>query len=451
MNNLVFILNKDGNPLDPTNSANARKLLKKKKAKIVRQEPFVIQLHEQKVANTQKYRLKIDYGSRHTGLAILKDHEVIWLGQLHHRTNIKMRLDDRRNMRSVRRSRKTRYRKPRYDNRKRAKGWIPPSLQSRVDNITSITKKMSRYVPITDISYELVKFDTQLMNNPDIQSVEYQQGTLFGYEVREYLLEKFNRTCMYCGDKDVPLQIEHIHPRSRGGSDNISNLGLACEPCNNHLKGNLMLDEWIVELEKKKTKKNKIIIANIKKLDKVKNKTLKDVAVVNATRFKVLDELRKVVPNVECATGARTKMNRIERNLPKEHHFDAVCIGESTPETLTFKTNTVTHITAMGHGHRKMIISDKYGFAKGHRSREKTKFSIQTGDIATANVPKGKYKGIHTGRVASVNATGSVTLKNKDNKKIAENTHKYFTVIQKNDGYKYHHETFDVNSLNAEM
>jgi 5-methylcytosine-specific restriction endonuclease McrA len=83
---------------------------------------------------------------------------------------------------------------------------------------------------------ELVKFDTQLMENPDISGIEYQQGELAGYEVREYLLEKWGRKCAYCSETDLPLQIEHIIPRSRGGSDRVSNLTLACEGCN-RLKG----------------------------------------------------------------------------------------------------------------------------------------------------------------------------------------------------------------------
>ena len=436
--NIVFVLNKDTAPLDPTSPAKARKLLDKQKAVIHKQIPFTIRLKEQKVANTQDYRLKIDYGSLYTGLAILRGSDVIWLGQLHHRSNIKMRLQDRSARRSNRRSRKTRYRKARFDNRTRKAGWVPPSLQSRVDHIESFTKKYLKLIPIKSISYELVKFDTQLMNNPNIDSVQYQQGTLAGYEVREYLLEKFNRTCMYCHVQDVPLEIEHIHPKSRGGSDNISNLGIACRDCNAFSKKNLMLDEWIEELEKSKSKKNQLMIKNIRSLSTARTRTLRDVAVVNATRFKVLEVLRSVVPDVETSTGARTKMNRIARNLPKEHHFDAVCVGASTPVKLNFVADSVTHIKAMGRGHRQMITPDKYGFARGHRSRDKMKYGIQTGDYAKASIPKGKYKGDHVGRIAAVKANGTIHLQNSSGKTLSLNNHKYFTVIQKSDGYRYH-------------
>lgn len=448
-NKTIFVLNKNKEPLDPTSPANARKLLNKKKAIIHRQIPFTIRLNEQKIASTQDYRLKIDYGSRHTGLAILRGNTVIWLGQLHHRTNISKRLLDRRQSRSSRRNRKTRYREPRFNNRTRKKGWVPPSLQSRVDHIESFTKKIIKYLPINAISYELVKFDTQLMNNPEINSLEYQQGTLFGYEIREYLLEKYNRTCMYCGEQDVPLQIEHIHPKSRDGSNNIDNLGIACGHCNNHLKNNQLLDEWVIELEKNNTKKNKTIIKNIRNLNYKRKKGLQDVAVVNATRYKVLEILRNIVPNVETGTGALTKMNRITRHLPKTHHFDAVCVGHSTPEEIHFQTDSVVHIKAMGRGHRQMIIPDKYGFARGHRSREKTNFEIQTGDIARANIKKGKFQGVHVGRVAAVKSKGAVHLKNSKGETVALNSHKNFTVIQKSDGYDYRYETVSFKEDNG--
>jgi 5-methylcytosine-specific restriction endonuclease McrA len=87
-------------------------------------------------------------------------------------------------------------------------------------------------VPVKFISQELVRCNTQKMDNPKISGVEYQQGTLLGYEIREYLLDKWGREWAYCTDKDTPLQIEHIDPKANGGSNRISNLTLACQPCN---------------------------------------------------------------------------------------------------------------------------------------------------------------------------------------------------------------------------
>ncbi|PCI27487.1 MAG: hypothetical protein COB67_08445, partial [SAR324 cluster bacterium] len=127
---------------------------------------------------------------------------------------------------------KTRYRKPRFLNRTLPQGWLAPSLLSRVFNIETWVEKLCCFAPVKAISQELVRFDMQQMENPEISGKEYQQGTLAGYETKQYLLEKWNRTCVYCGAQNVPLEIEHIIPKSKGGSNRVSNLTLACVSCN---------------------------------------------------------------------------------------------------------------------------------------------------------------------------------------------------------------------------
>ena len=179
---MIFVLNKNKQLLNPCHPAVARKLLGMGKAVIHKKYPFIIRLKELKKSESNaKFRLKIDYGSRHTGLAILNGSKVTWLAQIHHKTNIKKNMDSRRAMRRARRNRKLRYRKPRFLNRKRNDGWIPPSLQSRVDNIKNWVIRLRKLCPLTHISYENVKFDTQLMQNPEISVIEYQQGELQGY------------------------------------------------------------------------------------------------------------------------------------------------------------------------------------------------------------------------------------------------------------------------------
>lgn len=349
---MIFVLNKNKQPLSPCHSAVARKLLKDGKAVIHKKYPFTIRLKELKTSESKaEFRLKIDYGSRHTGLAILSGSKVVWLAQIQHKTNIKSNLDSRRAMRRTRRNRKTRYRQARFNNRKRKDGWIPPSLQSRVDNIRNWIIRLQKLCPLTNISYENTKFDTQLMENPDISGIEYQQGELLGYEVREYLLEKRGRRCAYCGAENVPLEIEHIIPKIRGGSNRVSNLTLACRDCN-QAKGNMTAEEF----------------GHPEVYDLVKT-PLKDVAIVNATRWKVYDALNNIKLPIECGTGARTKMNRIRLNLPKDHHFDAVCVGASTPEKLIFKTNEVLDIKAKGRGSHCRTNLGKYGFPRGYLAK----------------------------------------------------------------------------------
>jgi 5-methylcytosine-specific restriction endonuclease McrA len=192
-------------------------------------------------------RLKIDPGSKTTGLALVNDAsgDVVFAAELTHRGHaIKQALDDRRGVRRSRRQRHTRYRKPRVDNRRRRDGWLAPSLESWVCNVVTWLKRLMRVCPITTISLELVKFDLQAMETPEISGVAYQQGTLAGYELREYVLEKWSRTCAYCGAQEVPLQVEHIQSRAKGGSNRVSNLCLACEPCNIQ-KGSQNIDVFL--------------------------------------------------------------------------------------------------------------------------------------------------------------------------------------------------------------
>ena len=417
---MVFVLNKNKKPLSPCNNAVARKLLKEKKAVIHKRYPFTIRLKELKetvASNKQQYRLKIDYGSRYTGLAILNNNNVLWLAQIHHKTDIKSKLDARRGHRRFRRN-KLRYRKARWLNRgNKKKGWIPPSLQSRVDNIQSWVNKLKKVIPLTHISYENCKFDTQLMNNENIKGIEYQQGILLGYEVREYLLEKFNRKCMYCGKENVPLEIEHIIPKSRCGSNRIDNLGISCHECN-QTKGNKTAEEF-----------------GYPNIQKQVKKSLRDSALINATRWKVYEVLIKTGLQVECGTGARTKMNRIKLGLLKDHHYDACCIGKSTPNELYFKTNEVLYIKNIGRGVYQRTTLDKYGFPKAYLPRQKYFFGFMSGDMVKANVLKGKKKGVWHGSVAC-RSSGSFNI-NLIKGRVQGINYKYCHLVQKSDGYKY--------------
>ena len=210
----AFVLDTDKTPLSPCDAARARKLLDKGKAAIYRRCPFTIIL-KRKVdrPKPKPLRFKLDPGSKISGMAIIDDStgDVVWCAELEHRgQQIKNDLESRRRLRRGRRGRKTRYRPPRFLNRYTPKGWLPPSLMSRVYNIKTMLRRLRSVCNIAAISVENVRFDTQKMENPEISGVEYQQGELHGYEVREYLLEKFKRTCVCCGVRDVPMGVEVI-------------------------------------------------------------------------------------------------------------------------------------------------------------------------------------------------------------------------------------------------
>lgn len=125
------------------------------------------------------------------------------------------------------------------------KGWLAPSLRHRVETTMSWTNRLARWAPVRAVHVERVAFDTHAISaGKPLEGAEYQHGTLHGTEVRECLLAKWGRACAYCGTTGVPLNIDHIHPRSRGGSDRISNLCTACIPCN-QAKDNRPVEEFL--------------------------------------------------------------------------------------------------------------------------------------------------------------------------------------------------------------
>jgi 5-methylcytosine-specific restriction endonuclease McrA len=413
----VLVLSSDKKPLDPCTPVRARLLLDAGKAAVFRRYPFTIILKNRTEAEstTSTYRVKIDPGAKTTGIAVVNEitAEVVWAAELTHRgQQIRDALLNRRQLRRGRRNRKTRYRQARFLNRTKPKGWLPPSLMSRVSNITTWVSRLSNFIPVTAISMELVRFDTLLMQNPEISGVEYQQGELQGYEVREYLLEKWGRKCAYCGKQNVPLEVEHITPKARGGSNRVSNLTLACHDCNK-TKGTQTAAEFgHPEIQTKA------------------RQPLKDAAAVNATRWALYRQLQATGLPVECGTGGRTKYNRTRLGLSKAHWLDAACVGTTTPENLSAEGVKPLLIKATGHGNRQMCQTDKYGFPKAHRMRQRTVDGFRTGDMVRAVVPNGKYAGKHVGRV---------TVRQKPDWKLNGMWfhRRHFRPLQRADGYAY--------------
>ncbi len=310
MSNYVFLIDGNQTPLNPVHPAQARKLLDCGKAAVFRRYPFTLVL-KRVIENPNVYplTLKIDPGSKFTGIALVTNQgDVIWAMELQHRgQQIKDALLHRLAVRRGRRNRNTRCRQARFLNRKRPDGWLAPSLRHRVLTTETWVKRLKKFAPIGSIAQELVRFDTQAMQNPEISGTEYQQGTLHGYECREYLLEKWNRQCAYCGVKDVPLEIEHIHPKSKGGSERISNLCLACHKCNQR-KGNKDVKDFL---------KGKPEVLN--RVQKLAKAPLKDAASVNSTRWMLFNTLKSFGLPVTTGTGGQTKFNRTRFELPKAH------------------------------------------------------------------------------------------------------------------------------------
>ncbi|OKY77417.1 MAG: hypothetical protein BTN85_2067 [Candidatus Methanohalarchaeum thermophilum] len=155
--------------------------------------------------NKEKVTLGMDPGYSKVGFSVVAENEELIAGELEPRNDISKKLDKRRKYRRQRRSRNTRYREPRFDNRERENGWLAPSIRHKKNTHIKLVKKLKEVLPIDEVVVKVAKFDQQKIQNPEISGVEYQQGTLQGYNVRNYLLEKFDHECAYCGKEDVPL------------------------------------------------------------------------------------------------------------------------------------------------------------------------------------------------------------------------------------------------------
>jgi 5-methylcytosine-specific restriction endonuclease McrA len=420
MSNYSLVLNHNKQPLDPIHPGTARRLLKARKAAVYRLYPFTI-IYKQEVNQTPTPNvLKLDPGSKTTGIALIQNDKVIWAAELTHRgRNIQASLESRSAIRGNRRARKTRYRPARFLNRTRSKGWLAPSLQHRVDTTLTWVNKLVKLTPIGSIVQELVRFDLQQLENPEISGIEYQQGELLGYEVREYLLNKWDRKCTYCEVKDVPLQVEHVKPKASGGTNRVSNLCLACEKCNQK-KGTLDIKVFLA-------KKPELL----RKIQSQLKAPLKDAAAVNSTRWALFNRLKLTGLPVSTGSGGLTKFNRTRLDLPKTHWLDAACVG--VVDTLMILTNQPLLIKSQGHGTRQMCGTDKYGFPTRHRTNQKVHFGFQTGDLVRAVVTTGKFIGTWIGRI-SVRARPSFKLTAKQTFDVHP---KNLTTIHKNDGYSY--------------
>ena len=422
----------------PCPEKRARLLLERGRARVHRMVPFTIRLVDRLQADSvlQPLRLKLDPGSKTTGMALVRETDavdsttgeviraitILMLLELKHRGQaIRDALTGRGAFRRRRRG-KLRYRPARFNNRTKPEGWLAPSLQHRVDTMMAWVNRLMRLAPVTALSQELVRFDTQAMQNPEISGTGYQQGTLAGYEVREYLLEKWGRECAYCGRDKVPLEIDHIHPKSTGGSNRVSNLAIACHDCNQR-KGNMPAEQFL----KKQPERLRKILSQAKA-------PLRDAAAVNSTRWALYGRLKDTGLPVEVASGGKTKWNRARLAVPKAHCLDAACVGHI--DAIENWQQPVLGIKATGRGSYQRTRLTKHGFPRGYLMRSKSAFGFQTGDMVRAVVTTGKKAGTYLGRVA-IRASGSFNIQARDS--LVQHIHyRFCTLVQRGDGYGYH-------------
>ncbi|WP_200307199.1 RNA-guided endonuclease IscB [Streptomyces adelaidensis] len=438
----VFVLSKDSKPLMPCHPARARELLGKGRAVVARQVPFTIRLKDRTLAESKVdgVQLRIDPGSKGTGLALTDEKKetgregitviarrgLISVELQHRGDQIHMCMQQRAGYRNRRRSANCRYRKPRSHNRTHPPGWLPPSLHHRVDTTASIVTRMCRYAPVTEIHVEVTAFDTHSMSaGRTLSGTEYEHGPLAGTNARAHLHEKWGSACAYCDATGVPLNIDHLRPRSRGGSNRISNLVLACIPCN-QAKGNRPVDAFLAHRPERLTK----ILQQVKA-------PLQDAAAMNATRWRLLEALEALGRPVHDWPGTLTKQNRTTAGLDKTHTLDALCVGALDREggdAIVRVPGQVLVAKATGRGSYARTTPDRFGFPRLRRARAKQHFGYVTGDLVRATMPSGKWAGTWTGRI-SVRARGQHSLATPHGR--INVSHWNLRLLQRGDGYSY--------------
>lgn len=308
--NRVFVLNMRGEPLMPCTQRKARLLLKDGKAVIKKYNPFTIQLTYATGEATQDCHIGVDTGAKHIGIAITSGDKVFYKAEVELRQNVKSNLDRRRIYRESRRNRKTRYRQPRFLNRRRNDRWLPPSLQSRINSTFHWIDTFCRSVPKHKLHIEVGKFDVVKMINPDINGVDYQQGQTYGfYDARYFVFARDNYTCQVCNkSKDKILQTHHVIYRSNGGTDRVDNLITICTDCHtsdNHKQGGILY-KW--QQEHKKVRQ------------------YKEPTFMNILRRRIFDKYF----DAAITYGSETAPRRREMMLDKTHYNDAIVISGIT-------------------------------------------------------------------------------------------------------------------------
>ena len=300
----VYVINKHGKPLMPTNPRKARLLLKQGRARIVKRTPFTIRLLYGSSGYTQPISLGVDAGSKTIGLSATTEKEVLFEAEATPRNDIVGLLATRRQFRRSRRNRKTRYRKARFLNRKKKEGWLAPSVENKIKTHLKAVALIHAILPIAKTVVEVAQFDIQKIKNPNIQNKEYQQGSQLGFgNVREYVLWRDGHKCQgRKGCNNSILNVHHIESRKTGG-DAPNNLITLCEDCHsNHHKGTLTL--------------------NIKR-----GQPFRDTAFMGIMRWALYDKLKALYKNVCLTYGYLTKHTRIQSGLEKSHLVDARCIS----------------------------------------------------------------------------------------------------------------------------
>ncbi|MFQ6121158.1 MAG: RNA-guided endonuclease IscB, partial [Methanosarcinales archaeon] len=420
-------------------------------AKVVRKIPFTIKLLYATTEYTQPVTVGVDIGSVHVPISALANNRIVYLKEKILRLDVKEQISRRRQYRRNRRSRKTRYRKPRFLNRPKIKCGVcgcntpksnkktggrarlcrlhknqrpngefedtirlAPSVRSKAYSIVQEIKRLSKILPINNIIVEVASFDTQKMANPNISGVQYQNGTLQGYEIKQYLLTRYGHKCVYCKGKsgDKYLEVEHVIPKSRGGTDRVDNLVIACKTCNMQ-KGNKTAEEFGFKNIQKRANKHK---------------EFKYSALAQSYKNYLLQELSKQW-KVKKTYGAYTKFYRKQLGLDKSQVNDAIAIvSKGNPVEIPDTYLLERQIKKRQPVHR-LWNENKKGKSIVKTSADREVFGFKLWDKVRAYHSK---KGLITGYITGLRATGSFEIRTLERDMLAGGiTYKKLELIER--------------------
>ena len=317
---IVPVLAADGTPLMPTTHGYARVLIARGKAVVVKQKIFTIQLLYEHKPNKEeiKCELKVDSGFANIGYSVVANNEELIGGEVELLTGMSARIATKGGHKTQRNGRK-RYRKPRFDNRKRKDDWLPPSNEHKNESHFKLIDLMCLLYPVNHLKLEAGNFDMKKLKNPEIHGKQYQESNLdkkLNPNLRLAILYRDDYKCQCCGDslsknKNIKLEVHHIVYRSKGGSDSEANLVTLCTKCHtakNHQEGGILY-EWM--------------------LQKKSMGSLKEATYMNI----LASRLKQRYPQAEICFGYDTAEKRKELGLAKTHHNDAFVVGGGVDET----------------------------------------------------------------------------------------------------------------------
>ena len=380
---IVYVISINGKTLMPSSSSKVRKLLRKGLAKVVRRNPFTIQLLIPCREETQEVVCKIDSGYKHIGFSCTSKKQELISGEVELENKTSKRLIERTMYRRGRRN-KLWYRQPRFSNRTRKENWLPPSIERNYQTHLNLIKRLEKILPISKRIIEVGNFDIQKLENPEIKEEEYQQGSLFGYQnMKAFLFAREKGKCQLCGkEAEGKMVLHHLKHRNETGTNKPSHMALLHENCHK-------------ELHKKGLK------------IKFQNKEYKESTFMNIIKWRFKNDL-----DCRLTFGYKTFCNRRELKLEKTHYNDAFCIENN---------NDIQQSVPIFFKQKRLINRSCQLNRNGYKpSIRKETYKIQPHDLIWINGKVNNVSGM-------MNLGKTVLLSNKKTSNV-KNIEKHFVV-----------------------